>query len=113
VTAERQSRSAAIKQNARIGRRVAVGVETDTFRQHCAALRGEQNITLRHDARRLVPDQRRLSGARAGKAHRAGAENLALAVIHDHPPAPVDQRQRDKTVGGEWLDIRPHGGEMM
>jgi hypothetical protein len=57
MAAERKDRSA-IEHGARIGRWAAIGIEPDTLWQHFATLRGEQDFALRHDARRLVPNQR-------------------------------------------------------
>jgi len=79
VIAERQDRPAA-EHRMRVVCRPTVGIKADTLRQHFSTLRGEQDIALRHDARRLVPNQRQPAGAGAAECHRAGAEQLAIAA---------------------------------
>jgi hypothetical protein len=81
-----------------------------------AALCREQDFALRNDARRLVPNQRQPAGAWAGKRHRAGAEQLALAAPYDHPLPAVDHSERDEPsaangsmsgqTAAKWCELR-------
>src|SRR5258708_157347 len=112
MTAERQGRPA-LEHRPRIGSRPAIGVEADTQGQPLAALSREQDLALRHDARRLVPNQRQPPRARAGKRHRAGAEQLALPAPYDNSLPTVYHGQRDKPFDRKRLDVGPDGGEVV
>src|SRR5215471_1988929 len=77
MAAVRQDRSA-IEHGVRIGRWAAIGIEPDTLRQQFAMLRGEQDFALRHDARRLVPNQRSRPGRGQANAIGLVPSNLRL-----------------------------------
>ena len=69
----------------------------DTRWNLTSLVRGEQNIALRHDARRLIPDHRRMVGARTGKRQRIRTRDRSCPAPGRHPLLRVHTGERDES----------------